>query len=89
MEYDGSEVLALACGHFYCVNCWAYYLETQINEGPFCIFTTCIDPKCNYIVPEEVFSKVLSPEVNSNYLGYMEKSSIIYNPLVIITINIT
>ena len=44
------------------------------NSGPGCVFTKCIQSKCNMVVPHSFFIKHLKNETNStDNVNYFEK----------------
>jgi len=49
-EVKGKDTFALSCGHRYCRNCWAQYIEFVIKNDASCIWTRCPYPKCNELV---------------------------------------
>lgn len=82
MSSPGSDVLALGCGHFYCKDCWVYYLDELLSRGLECIEATCIDPTCNFIVDENVYKSVLDPKSFAQYEKLVSHSYVVYNPRV-------
>ena len=47
------------CGHQYCNECWSNYLISQMEKGPRCVMTKCIEPKCRLTLRPSVFIKFL------------------------------
>jgi len=52
------------------------HLEAKISDGPDAIFAYCPDEKCNMIVPESLFKKLVTPEKYEKYQYYLFKSFI-------------
>lgn len=55
----GEYFRALACGDYFCKECWATHFEVQINQG----ITTaieCMGRGCNILVPEDFVLSILS-----------------------------
>jgi len=48
-ENKTTDVVALGCKHFFCVDCWMPYLHLKIEEGPQCITTTCPQHGCHEV----------------------------------------
>ena len=71
-EVDVADAYALNCGHWFCKDCWAAYLASQINDGQRSIFTKCMGMRCQLehahkfgcacseLVPESVFSRFVA-----------------------------
>ncbi|EQC29544.1 hypothetical protein SDRG_12793 [Saprolegnia diclina VS20] len=58
-DVPGQDVIALGCGAMYCVDCWKGYLMTKLEDGPSCLTATCLAYKCNELVPDALFQKLL------------------------------
>lgn len=56
-EYTPDEMLAMPCGHEFCLDCWSGFLRSNISDGPSCILTTCPQAGCSEIVTEEEVSQ--------------------------------
>lgn len=81
-EYKTSQSFALPCGHRYCSTCWKYYLEIKIMDGPECVFTKCMAPKCSCVVHEDAFKKIVSDQLFKTYSRYLLRSFVDDNPKV-------
>ncbi|XP_054710603.1 potential E3 ubiquitin-protein ligase ariadne-2-like [Uloborus diversus] len=59
MMYSGEYFRALACGHFFCKECWSTHFEIQIFHG---ITTTmeCMAQKCSLLVPEDFVLNIVN-----------------------------
>jgi ariadne-1 len=58
----------LGCGHWFCGGCWAGNLAARLDGGKFeCLDTTCMDPKCKYVVDPVVFATLCEPEDRARY----------------------
>jgi hypothetical protein len=55
-EFAPSQMLALWCGHAFCLGCWRDYLSSAVLEPEKAVFKTCMTPKC----PAAVTSAVVS-----------------------------
>jgi len=68
-DLPASQFTALKdCGHSFCVQCWGYHCETQINTG-VSTSLSCMQPGCDDLVDEDlVLAHVTSPAVRERYI---------------------
>jgi len=81
-DYKNSDSFALPCGHRYCSTCWKNYLEVKIADGPECITTKCMAPKCGSVVHEEAVKKIVDAKEFALYSKYLLRSFVDDNPKV-------
>jgi len=58
-----TDAIALACGHFFCHDCWRGYLNSEFNVGNICIFSSC--PGMRYVPYSFVVVFCACPFINS------------------------
>ncbi|KAH3760636.1 ubiquitin-conjugating enzyme E2-binding protein 1 [Pelomyxa schiedti] len=75
-DYPPSQMFALGCKHFYCYDCWASHLRTKLEDGPTCIFTTCMAPNCKITVDISAFQKFLNQTDYQRYQWFFLKAFI-------------
>ncbi|OQS02209.1 hypothetical protein THRCLA_05392 [Thraustotheca clavata] len=78
-EDETSELVALGCKHFFCHECWVFYLQHKISEGPLCITTTCPEHGCKERVSDAIFKKLLPPAEYAKYDKYVLRSFVDIN----------
>jgi ariadne-1 len=79
-EVAMADTFALGCGHRYCNNCWADYLEVHVMSGANCVYTQCMSPGCTELCHEECFQKRVAPKVFERYKEFLHRSFIDHNP---------
>eukprot|EP01087_Luapelamoeba_hula_P020848 TRINITY_DN717_c0_g1_i1.p1 TRINITY_DN717_c0_g1~~TRINITY_DN717_c0_g1_i1.p1 ORF type:complete len:534 (-),score=92.35 TRINITY_DN717_c0_g1_i1:159-1760(-) len=80
--YKARDSFSLPCGHRYCHDCWKNYLEVQIKDGPRCIYSHCMAPKCTSVVHEDAYKSIVSAEDFKRYSTYLLRSFVDDNPKV-------
>ena len=55
-----KEYLALSCNHYFCGECWNYYLDDALKEVNTAMYTLCPQKGCNILVPESYFLKYIA-----------------------------
>ena len=55
--YPKSKGLSLSCGHYFCTDCFADYLNTSLARGPGCVMTPCPMASCPLYVPPSIFMR--------------------------------
>ncbi|XP_026493734.1 potential E3 ubiquitin-protein ligase ariadne-2 [Vanessa tameamea] len=71
---------ALACGHYFCNDCWAMHFEVQIMQG---VSNTiqCMAQECEVRAPEDfVLSHVTKPALRERYQQFMFKDHVKSHP---------
>lgn len=71
---------ALACGHYFCNDCWSMHFEVQIKQG---VSNTiqCMAQNCEVIAPEDfVLSHVTKPLLRERYQQFMFKDHVKSHP---------
>jgi ariadne-1 len=56
---DCNQMMAMPCGHAFCLSCWNAFCSNAVEEGPSCIITTCPDASCAEIVTDDEFALAL------------------------------
>eukprot|EP00808_Paulinella_micropora_P015018 g2278.t1 len=54
-----AKASALPCGHWFCVDCWTGFLESQIRSGSKCINSTCMGMRCTENHPHKFDPELL------------------------------
>ncbi|XP_021896357.1 probable E3 ubiquitin-protein ligase ARI7 [Carica papaya] len=49
-SYNHDKIRSASCGHGFCQDCWASYINTAINNGYGCLNLRCPEPSCNTTV---------------------------------------
>eukprot|EP00485_Elphidium_margaritaceum_P023182 CAMPEP_0202711476 /NCGR_PEP_ID=MMETSP1385-20130828/23278_1 /ASSEMBLY_ACC=CAM_ASM_000861 /TAXON_ID=933848 /ORGANISM="Elphidium margaritaceum" /LENGTH=600 /DNA_ID=CAMNT_0049371223 /DNA_START=1 /DNA_END=1800 /DNA_ORIENTATION=- len=62
------------CGHQYCQQCWSSYLEAQMEKGPRCVQTKCIEPSCKLTLRSSVLERLLPYKHLTKYKEYVQHS---------------
>ncbi|ETW04230.1 hypothetical protein H310_04567 [Aphanomyces invadans] len=81
-EDETSQLVALGCKHFFCVDCWVPYLKIKIQEGPGCITTTCPQHGCSERVSDAIFQKLLPAADYARFQEYLLRSFVDINKTV-------
>ncbi|RHY58528.1 hypothetical protein DYB38_008783, partial [Aphanomyces astaci] len=81
-EDETSQLVALGCKHFFCVDCWVPYLQIKIQEGPGCITTTCPQHGCSERVSDSIFQKLLPKKDYMRFQEYLLRSFVDINKTV-------
>ena len=73
---EQGKSLALDCGHTFCGDCWANYLQTKVQSGFQGIDALCMQSGCNMKVTHKIFESVLasSPKDKETYWKWLCKS---------------
>ena len=70
-EEDEATLIALKCKHYFCTDCWEYYLTEKSEELLTCLQSSCPSKGCNLIVPERMFYKYIS---STKYINLYTKA---------------
>ena len=57
-ECQRDDMHALDCGHYFCKDCWAGYLSVQVENGPGCVYTKCMEPECEQSVLRSTWTTI-------------------------------
>lgn len=63
------DVVPIPCGHSFCRNCWSEYLQVKIGDGKVTQLH-CPAMGCEQIVPFELISLVVGPDLSAKYLKF-------------------
>jgi ariadne-1 len=55
-----QRMFALGCQHYYCRDCYTKYLISSITNGPSCVLTKCVSPRCKEICTYSMIKQLLS-----------------------------
>ena len=77
-DLKAEEMLAMPCGHEFCLECWEGYIKSKIDDGPSCILATCPQVGCNEIVTEEEVAKV-APDLLEKFENYQLRNFVDLN----------
>jgi len=69
-----ADTVQLSCKHAFCEDCYRGYLNNKIGDGPGAVYTRCPESKCNHLVPENLFKRLLTVENARKYERYMLNS---------------
>lgn len=70
-DLPGEHFRGLACGHYFCTECWAMHFEIQILQG-ISTAIECMGLSCNILVPEDfVLSMLTKPVLREKYQQFM------------------
>lgn len=80
---ESDSMMAMPCGHAFCLDCWNDFCNCHVQEGPACVQTTCPNAMCPEVVTEEEFSKALvdNAPILQKYLTYQLRSFVDSNAL--------
>jgi ariadne-1 len=81
-ELTQDEMLAMPCGHEFCLDCWKGYISSKVSDGPSCILAVCPEEKCNEVMTEEEVSKaIVDPldETRKRYENYQLRNFVDVN----------
>ena len=59
---DADEMLAMPCGHAFCLDCWRDFCVNAVAEGPAVVRQTCPHASCPEVVTEEEMAAALGSE---------------------------
>jgi len=86
-EDDVDTMLAMPCGHAFCLECWYDFCVNAVREGPSCVQTTCPEASCNEVVTEEEIERALAaagtaaPPELTKFLQFQLRNFVESNPL--------
>jgi len=82
-DFDTSEMMSMACGHQFCMECWHDFCDNAINEGPASVHTTCPNAQCREVVTEEEMSRALGSNSSqlTKFMDYQLRSFVESNAL--------
>ena len=72
-SYDQEEMLAMPCGHQFCLDCWGQNIDFIFQGGPSCVRTTCPEANCREAVTEDEIAAV-RPNLLAQYENYQLRS---------------
>jgi ariadne-1 len=62
-ETKDDTFFSLSCGHQFCGDCWTEYLKEKLKNPLGCLSVKCQHSECTCIVPEEVYRKFITDEI--------------------------
>lgn len=84
-DHDPSEMMAMPCGHEFCMDCWkGFCINAVMEEGPSCVRTTCPEAGCSEVVTEEEMKASLEkeePKILDRYRSFQLRSFVDSNKL--------
>lgn len=81
-ELTQDEMLAMPCGHEFCLDCWRGYIASKVSDGPSCVLAVCPEEKCHEVMTEEEVSKAIvdpSDEIRKRYENYQLRNFVDVN----------
>lgn len=66
-----SQAFSMGCGHQFCYDCYSEFINSQINEGPGCIYMHCPQHKCLQTIPQSIIARLANTECFSKYERYL------------------
>lgn len=73
-DYSSDGILASACGHPFCVECWQGYICNSIADGPGCLDLRCPEPSCKVVVSQDMIDQLTSDDDKKRYYGFLFRS---------------
>ncbi|MCD7468483.1 hypothetical protein HAX54_006730 [Datura stramonium] len=73
-DYSSDGILASACGHPFCVECWQGYISNSIADGPGCLNLRCPEPSCKVAVAQDMIDQLMSNDDKKKYYGFLFRS---------------
>ncbi|KAL3347811.1 hypothetical protein AABB24_021454 [Solanum stoloniferum] len=73
-DYSSDGILASACGHPFCVECWKGYISNSIADGPGCLNLRCAEPSCKVAVSQDMIDQLTSDDDKKRYYGFLFRS---------------
>ncbi|XP_030527751.1 probable E3 ubiquitin-protein ligase ARI8 [Rhodamnia argentea] len=75
-SHQRDKIMSVACGHPFCITCWAGYISTSIIDGPGCLTLRCPDPSCGAAVGQDMINLLARKEEKAKYSQYLLRSYI-------------
>ncbi|KAL9651307.1 hypothetical protein ABK040_001259 [Willaertia magna] len=79
-EYDGTNMLAMACKHHFCRGCWGQHLVASITNGVSCLHASCLKQGCSVMITEALVKELVPEEYYKIYNKYLVRSFVDDNP---------
>ncbi|KAL7573157.1 hypothetical protein ACA910_018821 [Epithemia clementina (nom. ined.)] len=83
-DYEADSMMAMPCGHQFCLDCWYDFCDNAVQEGPAAVNTTCPQATCPEVVTEEEMVRALgsknAPQLQK-FLTYQLRSFVESNHL--------
>jgi len=73
-DYLPAKSFSLSCDHHFCSDCWKSYLHIKIDDGPACVLTNCMAPKCTIVVDRKYFKEMVDEDKFNKYLQFIRFS---------------
>lgn len=94
-DYEGEDMYALSCKHYFCKDCWKAYISCKIKDGKkrvtcrnlhrigaSCLSMTCPHNKCETVVDEKLVLDLMDQEMKDKYAKFVAKNFVDDNPYV-------
>jgi ariadne-1 len=78
-ECEADTKIMMECGHFFCDECYGGHLMSKIANGPDCVFATCPQKGCKFIVPERIYKRCLPEDQFKQYFHHFADSFVNVN----------
>ncbi|XP_009785424.1 putative E3 ubiquitin-protein ligase ARI8 [Nicotiana tabacum] len=78
-DYSSDGILASACGHPFCVECWRGYISNSIADGSGCLNLRCPEPSCKVAVTQDMIDLLASDIDKKKYYGFLFRSYVEQN----------
>jgi hypothetical protein len=76
-SFEETKVRHIGCHHIFCSSCWEQYLTVEIANGN--VNMTCLQSKCNLLVPPSVIKHFVSADDYSKYENFEMSSYLNHN----------
>ncbi|XP_016498478.2 putative E3 ubiquitin-protein ligase ARI7 [Nicotiana tabacum] len=73
-DYSSDGILASACGHPFCVECWRGYISNSISDGSGCLNLRCPEPSCKVAVTQDIIDSLTCDDDRKKYYGFLFSS---------------
>jgi ariadne-1 len=77
-DFTSDDMLAMPCGHEFCIDCWSGQIRAKLDGGPISILATCPWEKCTELVTEEEVAKA-APDLLPKFEEYQLRNFVELN----------
>lgn len=76
LDEDGfgpEEMMAMPCGHEFCLTCWYGYIHNALEKGPLCVRESCPQAGCDELITNEEVARA-APDLLPKFESYQLRS---------------